>query len=90
MRANKMILLLLIVLSIHLSGCRKTAPGSATLESTMAETMDTIQLSEDVYEFPVMVSDDRELTICLYLAELEDFTAKEIQKIQLLRQLMLI
>ena len=64
-----------MLLSILLSGCE-------TDESTIAQTTETIQMPEAVYEFPVMVSENRELTICLHLAELADFSAKEIREIQ--------
>ncbi len=39
-------------------------------------------MPEAVYEFPVMVSEDRGLTISLHLKELEVFSAKEIRKIE--------
>ena len=64
-----------MLLSILLSGCE-------TDESTIAQTTETIQIPEAVYEFPVMVSENREITICLHLAELADFSAKEIREIQ--------
>ena len=71
-----------ILLSSLLSGCGASVPNSSeTYESTIAETTETIQMPEAVYEFPVMVSEDRGLTISLHLEELEDFSAKEIRKI---------
>ena len=84
MKANRIVLLSLLMLSILVSGCGTSAPNSSeTYESTRAETTETIQMPEDVYEFPVMVSEDRGLTISLHLEELEDFSAKEIRKIQI-------
>ena len=83
MRANKTVLLLFIMLSILVSGCGTSAANiSETTERTLEETTETIQMSEAVYKFPVMVSEDHGLTISLHLEELEDFSAKEIRKIQ--------
>lgn len=83
MKANRIVLLSLLMLSILVSGCGTSAPNnSETYESTIAETTETIQMPETVYEFPVMVSEDRGLTISLHMEELEDFSAKEIRKIQ--------
>ena len=73
----------LMLLSILISGCGKTAPNSSgTEKSAIAETIDSIPIPEVMYQFPVMVSDNRRLTICLHLAELQDFSAKEIREIQ--------
>ena len=84
MKANRIVLLSLLMLSILVSGCATSAPNSSeTYESTIVETTETIQMPEAVYEFPVMVSEDRGLTISLHLEELEDFSAKEIRKIQI-------
>ena len=83
MKANRVVLLSLLMLSILVSGCGTSAPNSSeTYESTIVETTETIQMPEAVYEFPVMVSEDRGLTISLHLKELEDFSAKEIRKIE--------
>ena len=83
MKANRIVLLSLLMLSILVSGCGTSAPNSSeTYESTIVETTETIQMPEAVYEFPVMVSEDRGLTISLHLEELEDFSAKEIRKIE--------
>ena len=83
MKANRIVLLSLLMLSILVSGCGTSAPNSSkTYESTIVETTETIQMPEAVYEFPVMVSEDRGLTISLHLKELEDFSAKEIRKIE--------
>lgn len=83
MRANRIVLLSLLMLSIIVSGCGTSAPKSSeTYESTITETTVTIQMPEAVYEFPVVASEDRELIICLHLEELEDFSAKEIRKIE--------
>ena len=83
MKANRVVLLSLLILSILVSGCGTSAPNSSkTYESTIVETTETIQMPEAVYEFPVMVSEDRGLTISLHLKELEDFSAKEIRKIE--------
>lgn len=82
MKANRIILLSLLMLSILVSGCGTSSPKSnETYESTIAETTETIPLPEAVYEFPVMISEDQELTVCLHLEEVEDFSAKEIRKI---------
>lgn len=71
MKANRVVLLSLLILSILVSGCGTSAPNSSeTYESTRAETTETIQMPEAVYEFPVMVSEDRGLTISLHLEEL--------------------
>ena len=51
MRTNKVVLMLLFMLSVLHSECGKSAPNS----SGTAETMETIQLPEAVYEFPIMV-----------------------------------
>ena len=83
MKANRIVLLSLLMLSILVSGCGTSAPNSReTYESTITETTETIQIPETVYEFPVMISEDQELTIFLHLEELEDFSAKEIRKIE--------
>ena len=83
MKANRIVLLSLLMLSILVSGCGTSAPNSSeTYESTILEATETIQMPEAVYEFPVMVSEDRGLTISLHLKELEDFSAKEIRKIE--------
>jgi len=83
MKANRIVLLSLLMLSILVSGCGTSAPNSSeTYESTILEATETIQMPEAVYEFPVMVSEDRELTVCLHLEELADYSAKEIRKIQ--------
>lgn len=83
MKANRVILLSLLVLSIFVSGCGTSTPNSSeTCESTMGETTETIQEPEAVYEFPVKISENDELTICLQLEDLENYSAKEIQKIQ--------
>lgn len=72
-----------MLLSILLSGCGKPTPNSdGTEESTIPKTAEIIQMPEAMYEFPVMVSEDRELTISLHLEKLEDFSAKEIFKIE--------
>lgn len=82
-RIHRFYIAAFILLSILLSGCGTSAPDSSeTYESTIAETTETIQMPEAVYEFPVMVSEDRGLTISLHLEELEDFSAREIRKIQ--------
>jgi hypothetical protein len=83
MKANRIVLLSLLMLSILVSGCGTSASNSSeTYESTIVETTETIQMPEAVYAFPVMVSEDRGLTISLHLKELEDFSAKEIRKIE--------
>ena len=83
MKANRIVLLLLLMLSILVSGCGSSAPNSSeTYESTIVETTETIQMPETVYEFPVMVSEDRGLTISRHLEEFEDLSAKEIWKIK--------
>ena len=84
MKANRIVLLSLLMLSILVSGCGTSAPNSSeTYESTRAETTETIQMPELVYEFPVMVSDNHELTISLQLAELEGQYTKEVEKVQI-------
>ena len=83
MKANRIVLLSLLMLSILVSGCGTSASNSSeTYESTIVETTETIQMPEAVYEFPVMVSENRRLTISLLLEEFEDFSAKEIWKIE--------
>lgn len=82
-RIHRFYIAAFILLSILLSGCGTSAPDSSeTYESTIAETTETIQMPEAVYEFPVMVSENRRLTISLLLEEFEDFSAKEIRKIE--------
>lgn len=72
-----------MLLSILLSGCGKTTHNNdGTEESTIPKTTEIIQMPEAVYEFPVMVSEDRELSISLHLEKLEDFSATEIRKIE--------
>lgn len=83
MKANTIVLMSLLMLSILISGCGKSSPKSSeTHEITISETTEAIQMSESVYKFPVMVSENRGLTICLHWEELEDFSAKEIRKIE--------
>ena len=82
-RIHRFYIAAFILLSILLSGCAISAPGSReTDESTISEITETIQIPEAVYEFPVMVSEDRRLIISLHLEKLEDFSAQEIRKIQ--------
>ena len=84
MKINRVVFMFALLLSIILSGCGTSAPNSSkTYESTIAETTETIHMPEPVYEFTVMVSENRGLTISLHLEELEDFSAKEIRKIQI-------
>ena len=55
MKANRIVLLSLLMLSILVSGCGTSAPNSSeTYESTIVETTETIQMPEAVYEFPVI------------------------------------
>lgn len=64
MKANRIVLLSLLMLSILVSGCGTSAPNSSeTYESTIVETTETIQMPEAVYEFPVMVSEDHYIII---------------------------
>ena len=79
MRFRKAAAALLLMLCILVSGCGKPAPAS----STIPETAETTQTPETVYEFPVVVSENRALTISLHLASGEESTTKEIQEVQI-------
>jgi len=61
MKANRIVLLSLLMLSILVSGCgTSTLISSETYESRIGETFEEIQELEAVYKFPVMVSEDCE------------------------------
>ena len=79
MRFRKAAAALLLMLCILLSGCGTPPPAS----STIPETSETSQMPKTVYEFPIVVSENRALTIYLQLASGEESSAKEIQEVQI-------
>ena len=79
MRFSKAAAALLLILCILVSGCGTPSPDS----STIPETSETSQTPKTVYEFPVVILENRALTISLQLASDEESSAKEIQEVQI-------
>lgn len=85
MKMHKTVMVLLLLLSMVFSGCGKSAPDSkGNIDSTAYEASETSEMTAAAaYEFPVMVSDNHELTISLQLAESEGQYTKEVEKVQI-------
>jgi hypothetical protein len=85
MKTNKVVLTLFLLMSILLSGCGKSAPPiEQNTEITVAETTAPSQTEkESIYQFSLIVENDRELTVFLKLSEVEDFDSEEVLEIQI-------
>lgn len=85
MKTNKVVLTLFLLMSILLSGCGKSAPPiEQNTEITVAETTAPSQTEkESIYQFSLIVENDRELTVFLQLSEIEDFDSEEVLEIQI-------
>ena len=85
MKTNKVVLTLFLLMSILLSGCGKSALSiEQNTEITVAETTAPSQTAkESLYQFSLIVEEDRKLTVFLHLSEIEDFNSEEVLEIQI-------